>query len=278
MRSHRPIVPSDPARTNVSGDSSSATPSASGSGSGNTENTSAGRWGSGESMTSHEAPKKRRAPGAVAAIACIECRKARQKCDGTSPHTCTRCQTRRLECRYEPHTKTRKELLLQEIANLKRDNTRLKTINKEVVSDASDLREQHQGLQDLHDWQQIILDILGRNGHDRDIIKKLRAGENNESIARWLCQQQPISSQLHIVPPDERGLLDIVGAFEHHYRREDGLGLDKRSDTMRLRWTQVTASQTLLGHLFDLYFTWVHPVHMLFSEIDFKESFRTNND
>lgn len=169
-------------------------------------------------------------------------------------------------------------MLLQEIANLKRDNTRLKTINREVVSGANALKEQHQGLQDLHDWQQIILDILGRNGHDRDIIKKLRAGESSESIARWLCQQQPISSQLHIVPPDERSLLDIVSAFEHHYRREDGLGRDRRSDTMRLRWTEVTASQTLLGHLFDLYFTWVHPVHMLFSEIDFIESFRTNNE
>ncbi|KAI4088640.1 MAG: hypothetical protein LQ339_008688 [Xanthoria mediterranea] len=278
MPPNRPIVPSDTVRTNVLGDSSSATPA---SGSGNTESApsaSGGRWGSGDSAASQEAPKKRRAPGAVAAVACIECRKARQKCDGSSPRACTRCQTRRLECRYEPHTKTRKELLLQEIANLKRDNTRLKTINREVLSDASDLREQHQGLQDLHDWQQIILDILGRNGHDRDIIKKLRAGENTESIARWLCQQQPISSQLHIVPPDERSLLDIVGAFEHHYRREDGLGRDRRSDTMRLRWTEVTASETLLGHLFDLYFTWVHPIHMLFSEIDFKESFRTNDD
>ncbi|KAI4264980.1 MAG: hypothetical protein L6R38_009731 [Xanthoria sp. 2 TBL-2021] len=277
MPSHRPIVPSDTMRTNVLGDSSSATAS----GSGNTESAtgaSSGRWDSGDSGAFHEAPKKRRAPGAVAAIACIECRKARQKCDGSSPHTCTRCQTRHLECCYEPHTKTRKELLLQEIANLKQDNTRLKTINREFISDANDLKEQHQGLQDLHDWQQIILDILGRNGHDRDIIKKLRAGESSESIARWLCQQQHISSQLHIVPPEDRSLLDIVSAFEHHYRREDGLGRDRRSDTMRLRWTEVTASQTLLGHLFDLYFTWVHPVHMLFSEIHFIESFRTNNE
>ncbi|KAL8993298.1 MAG: hypothetical protein Q9169_006447 [Polycauliona sp. 2 TL-2023] len=274
MSSHRSIMPDDGTRTNVLGDSSSTASSAN---VGSTGGTSSARLDSAESA-SREAPKKRRAPGAVAAIACIECRKARQKCDGSSPQSCTRCRTRRLECRYEPHTKTRKELLLQEIANLKRDNTRLKSINKEVVSDASDLREQHQGLQDLHDWQQIILDILGRNGHDRDIIGKLRAGENSESIARWLCQQQPILNHLHIVPPDERSLLDIVGAFEHHYRREDGLGLDRRADTMRLRWTEVTASSTLLGHLFDLYFTWVHPVHMLFSEIDFKESFRIDDD
>lgn len=83
---------------------------------------------------------------------------------------------------------------------------------------------------------------------------------------------------MHMVPPGERGLVEIVDAFEHHYRREDGLARDKREDTLRLRWTEVTASETLLGHLFDLYFTWVHPAHMLFSEVDFKESFRTNSD
>ncbi len=82
MPSNRPIVPSDNVRTNFLGDSSSATPA---SGSGNTESApgaSGGRWGSGDSAASHEAPKKRRAPGAVAAIACIECRKARQKVCG----------------------------------------------------------------------------------------------------------------------------------------------------------------------------------------------------
>ncbi|KAL8771049.1 MAG: hypothetical protein Q9209_003468 [Squamulea sp. 1 TL-2023] len=261
MPSHRPIVPSTAGGSNFSGDSSSATPS----GSAFTEGTSAGRGESSESVGASEAPRKRRNPGAVAAIACFECRKARQK-------------TRGLDCRYEPHTKTRKEFLLQEIASLKKDNSRLKTINQEVSSAAINLKDKHEDLQDSHGWQQIILDTIGRNGHDRDIIIKLRSGESTESIARWLCRQQPISSNLHIVPPQERGLLDIVDAFEHHYRQEGGLGHDKRSDTLRIRWTEVTASQTLLGHLFDLYFTWVHPVHMLFSEVDFKESFRTNDD
>ncbi|KAL8921374.1 MAG: hypothetical protein Q9172_004067 [Xanthocarpia lactea] len=189
-----------------------------------------------------------------------------------------RCQNRSLDCRYEPHTKIRKESLLQEIANLKRDNSRLKSINNEVSTAATDLKDKHQGLQDAHDWQQIILETIGRDGHDHEIIRKLRAGETSESIARWLCQQQHISSNLHIVPPNDRSLLDIVDAFEHHFHREDGLGRDKKSDTMRIRWTEVTASKTLLGHLFDLYFTWVHPVHMLFSEVDFKESFRNNSE
>ncbi|KAL8819497.1 MAG: hypothetical protein Q9223_002085 [Gallowayella weberi] len=252
MSSHtRPIAAkSNPPMQTVIGDSSS--------GSGNTVSgtSSASQWESNDSAGTPDGPKKRRASSRVATVACLECRKARQK----------------------PHSKTRKEYLLQEIANLKRDNSRLKSANREVSDAAADLQEKHQGLQDLHEWQQIILDTIGRNGHDRDIITKLRGGESSEDIARWLCRQKPISSHLHIVPAHERGLVDIVDAFEHHYRREDGLGRDKRSDTLRLRWTEVTASQTLLGHLFDLYFTWVHPIHMLFSEVDFKNSFRENSD
>ncbi|KAL8682490.1 MAG: hypothetical protein Q9186_001437 [Xanthomendoza sp. 1 TL-2023] len=247
----RPIAAkSDLPPQNILGDSSS--------GSGNTASgtNSTSRWESNDSGGTSDASKKRRGPGGVATVACLECRKARQK----------------------PHSKTRKEYLLQEIANLKRDNSRLKSANREVTDAAADLREKHHGLQVLHDWQQIILDTIGRNGHDRDIIKKLRGGESSEDIARWLCNQKPISTHLHMVPDNERSLVDIVDAFEHHYRREDGLGRDKRSDTLRLRWTEVTASQTLLGHLFDLYFTWVHPVHMLFSEVDFKNSFRDNSD
>ena len=202
---------------------------------------------------------------------------APSQCDGQSPNACARCQSRHLECHYEPHTKTHKESLLKEIANLRRDNTRLQTINEQVSSDVADLQLQHQGLQDSHNWQQIVLDEIGRNGHDREIIRKLRAGQKSETIARWLCEQEPISHNMHIIPPDQRSLLDIVSAFEHHYRRQDGLGHGKDSDTFRYKWTQVTSSRTLLGHLFDLYFTWVHPVHMLFSELAFKESFRTND-
>ncbi|KAL8966860.1 MAG: hypothetical protein Q9183_003180 [Haloplaca sp. 2 TL-2023] len=245
--SHRRIVPSEPGskRPQLNRDSSQETSETlSGSSAGGTHY---GHTGSGETAL-FDSGKKRRAPGTVAIIACAQCRKARQK-----------------------------ESLLKEIANLRRDNTRLQTINEQVSSDAADLQQQHQGLQDSHNWQQIVLDEIGRNGHDREIIRKLRAGETSEAIARWLCEQEPISHNMHIIPPDERSLLDIVSAFEHHYRRQDGLGHGKDSDTFRYKWTQVTSSRTLLGHLFDLYFTWVHPVHMLFSELAFKESFRTND-
>ncbi|KAL8703629.1 MAG: hypothetical protein Q9201_003199 [Fulgogasparrea decipioides] len=244
------------------GDSSSGTTSMSdGLSTSNSELTSHGRSGS---FDGGETPRKRRTTGTVATIACSECRKARQK-------------TRNLDCLYEPHTKTHKEFLLKEIANLRKDNTRLQNLNQRVSDTATDLQQKNQGLQSAHEWQKIVLDEIGRNGHDRQIIQKLRNGESSETIARWLCQQQPLSRSLHIIPPNERGLLDIVDAYEQQYRRQAGLSYGKDKDTLHYRWTQGSSSRTLVGHLFDLYFTWVHPVHMLFSENDFKESFRTNN-
>ncbi|KAL8690591.1 MAG: hypothetical protein Q9218_003995 [Villophora microphyllina] len=232
-----------------------------------------------KSVENDDTPRKRRTPGHVAIIACAECRKARQKCDGQNPKPCTRCQTRSLDCRYEPHTKTHKEFLLQEIANLRRDNTRLKSINEEVSEDVLDLRQKNEGLEASQQWQQLILDEIGRNGHDREIIRKLRSGETTESIARWLTQQEPISRNIHKVPPDHRSLLDIVNAFEHHYQgEEEQRHGGEESDSLGSQWTEVSSSQTLIQHLFSLYFTWVHPVHMLFSESGFKDSFHAGDE
>lgn len=199
------------------------------------------------------------------------------QCDGQSPNPCTRCKIRNLACRYEPHTKTHKEFLLQEIANLRKDNTRLRSINEQVSEDASDLQQKYQDLQTSQQWQQIILNEIGSNGHDREIIRKLRLGETSEKIARWLSEQDPISRNMHMIPPDEYSLLDIVHAFELHYRMEEGQH-GQGSDTVDCQWTQVSSSLTLLNHLFNLYFTWVHPIHMLFSEIAFKQSFDNSDN
>ncbi|KAL8831026.1 MAG: hypothetical protein Q9170_005476 [Blastenia crenularia] len=181
-------------------------------------------------------------------------------------------------CRYEPHTKTHKESLLKEIQNLREDNNRLQTLNEEVFSAASDLKERNQGLEDSHTWQKIILDTIGSNGHDREIIRRLRHGETAHSIAIWLRQQHPIERNMNKVPSGEHGLLEIVDAFEESLRRDDGSRRGHGSASPRNRWTTVSASETLIGHLFDLYFTWVHPVHMLFSESEFRDSYHTSDE
>jgi hypothetical protein len=42
-------------------------------------------------------------------------------------------------------------------------------------------------------------------------------------------------------------------------------------------WTSVTTDPNILDHLFQLYFAWIHPVHTLFSEGHFVNSFRYNS-
>ncbi len=141
----------------------------------------------------------------------------------------------------------------------------------------SHLKTQNKDLQEASDRQRMILDTIGSNGHDREIILRLRAGESHHSIADWLCKQHPISRKLSIVPPSKRSLIDVVKNLERHYQEKDGPNRTGTPSAVELQWTKVTSSQILIAHLFDLYFTWVHPVHMLFSELDFKHSFRNND-
>lgn len=140
----------------------------------------------------------------------------------------------------------------------------------------SHLEDQNRDLQETGDWQRKILNTIGSNGHDREIIMKLRAGESHQSIADWLCKQHPISRSLSIVPPSQRSLVDVVRNLEKSYQ-EDGLSRTGAPSEAEVQWTKVSSNRKLIGHLFDLYFTWVHPLHMLFSELDFKHSFRTND-
>ena len=191
--------------------------------------------------------------------------------------SCRRCLTRKLNCTYEPHAKTHKDDLIREIETLRGDNNSLQGQNKEIAERASHLQHQNKDLQEASDWQRTILDTIGSNGHDSEIIMRLRAGESHQSIADWLCQQHPISRSLSIIPASQWSLVDVVKNLERLYQEEDGLSRTGTPSEVEVQWTKVTSSQILIGHLFDLYFTWVHPIHMLFSEIDFKHSFRTNS-
>lgn len=127
-------------------------------------------------------------------------------------------------------------------------------------------------------WQRIILQTIGSNGHDREIIRKLRAGESHQAIADWLVRQNPDFGSLGAEATTHRELVDVVGAFETQCQGQDGLYRFSDDVMADIPWTNVSNSHRLLGHLFDLYFTWVHPVHMLFSELDFKQNFKNNVD
>lgn len=141
----------------------------------------------------------------------------------------------------------------------------------EVDSVNRDLREEG-------NWQRIILRTIGSNGHDREIIRKLRVGESHQAIADWLVRQNPDFGSLGAEATTHRELVDVVKAFESQCQGQDGLYRFSPDVTADIPWTNVSTSHILLGHLFDLYFTWVHPVHMLFSELDFKQNFKNKVD
>ena len=43
-------------------------------------------------------------------------------------------------------------------------------------------------------------------------------------------------------------------------------------------WTTVTSDSAVLDHLFQLYFAWIHPVHTLFSESRFVDSYKRQSN
>ena len=143
--------------------------------------------------------------------------------------------------------------------------------------DAYTLDTDNRNLREEGAWQRTILETIGRNGHDREIIVRLRNGDSHQSIAEWLHQENPGFARGLEMPTTHRRLIDVVKLYETQCQQEDGL-FRQGSDLLEteIPWTRVTASHKLVGHLFDLYFTWVHPVHMLFSELDFKQDFKGN--
>ena len=179
-----------------------------------------------------------------------------------------------MSCIYEPHTKTHKDDLIKEIENLRQNNADLQTHNREIRDDAYTLDTDNRYLREEGAWQRTILETIGSNGHDREIISRLRRGDTHQSIAKWLQQENPDFAWGLETPTTHRRLIDVVKLYEMQCRQDDSLtrnGLDLSE--AEIPWTRVTRGHDLMSHLFHLYFTWVHPVHMLFSELDFKHDF-----
>lgn len=205
------------------------------------------------------------------------CNRANSQCDGVRPDTCSRCLGRNINCIYEPHTKTHKDDLLREIESLREDNAGLQDKKDKLEETTDNLMQKNQGLKEASDWMNVILNVLGNDGHDQEIIKRLRSGESHHTIASWLGNQREITSMFDWIPASQRNLVDVIKRVESKYEGAADLIRPRDTEDTEWRWTRVTSSQKLIRHLIDLYLTWVHPVHMLFSEVKFLESFQNNN-
>lgn len=126
----------------------------------------------------------------------------------------------------------------------------------------------------MNSQQSIILDILTNNGHVDDIIRRLRAGEDRESIADWLDRRKELEP--YITKSERRdNIYGVVKRVENLFNVSTSPAAPMVSDR---QWTSVTKSQALINHFFELYFTWVHPVHMLFSEFEFLECYQHDDE
>ncbi|RDL38889.1 uncharacterized protein BP5553_03229 [Venustampulla echinocandica] len=178
--------------------------------------------------------KRRRVPDSVTRNACVNCKKARAKCDGRKP--CKRCASRveTSECVYKVHIKHAKEDLVKQIKELERKDS---------------LSEQ-------------ILQALSTDEKLPEILERLKNGETYESIGDWLGRST------HFDDPE---------SYSPEVSQNSGLqppDLEMGGIAAPFRWTTVTSDSAILDHLFQLYFAWVHPVHTLFSEGHFVNSYK----
>ena len=158
------------------------------------------------------------------------------------------------------------------------NKTTLEERHREATQVQEGLESRNRELQETTEWLNIILETIRQDGHDREIIARLRAGETHQGIADWLIGQVQVQKSITLSGPSRKGLLNVVRGFEKDYRTEDNIRRIEsgQSNKPEIIWTQISDSSTLIQHLLDLYFTWVHPVHMLFSEHEFLQAFRSN--
>lgn len=109
---------------------------------------------------------------------------------------------------------------------------------------------------------QQILRALSNDQHVPEILHRLQNGETYESIVEWLA------------PPDNYDAHSPTGSQHSTFEASNH---EMASVSPNIHWTPVATDPVILDHLFQLYFAWIHPVHTLFSEGYFVNSFRYNS-
>lgn len=151
-------------------------------------------------------------------------------------------------CRYEIHVNTAKEEMVKEM----------------------------RGLQERNDWVERILRALQSDSEGHGIIDALRKGESYKSIATRL-KRGPLSDIAKESPTAERQLSEAFMDIEMNSSSDGTLGIELYLEEGR-RWTYVTTDNGLVDHLLALYFTWLHPVHLILSEVHFMASYKNRSN
>lgn len=102
-----------------------------------------------------------------------------------------------------------------------------------------------------------ILGALSTEEQVPEILLRLKNGETYDSIVECLG----------------RASYEGLSPRASHHSTNFGTS-DHEMTGASFRWTSVTSDSSILDHLFQLYFAWVHPVHTLFSEGHFVDSYK----
>ena len=108
-----------------------------------------------------------------------------------------------------------------------------------------------------------ILQALSTDEKIPEILERLKNGETYEYIVEWLGRSP--NADMEAMSPLESQLSMLEGS-------------DQEMGATNFRWTSVTSDTAVLDHLFQLFFAWVHPVHTLFSEGHFVDSYKRQSD
>lgn len=166
------------------------------------------------------------------------------QCDGQAP--CSRCSIRgEVHCAYEIHVKHQKEEMVKQIRDFAAHEQLTRKILSAIASRSEQTPKIIQLLQEGEPLATIVQSMSGSAYGSPDMLMEDRFSPRPSTY-----QHSAVGS-----PSQE-----ATGAFEG------------------FQWTTVTPDPKIFEHLFSLYFSWVHPVHTLFKEGAFVDSYRNNSE
>ena len=131
-------------------------------------------------------------------------------------------------------------------------------------------------LAEQYRWAHRIMKALISDNHAPGIVERLKRGEDYGSVARSFVDT-PLAN---LEPaPSSRDQPDPGGGDSMDYEVEGMAESVSKAHFLQdeFAWTRVTPDLDLVNHLLELYFTWVHPIHMVLSEPHFKISYASHD-
>ena len=127
-------------------------------------------------------------------------------------------------------------------------------------------------LESSYSYIEQILHAISSDENGEDIISRLRNGQSYQSIAESLGNSSlgSLAGLPDLSPNSQRNFSMAIRDYDTDVSIERRM---KTAPSTGDEWTTVTTDHALLNHLLTLYFTWVHPVHMLFSRPHFMASY-----